>query len=94
MWYKRAIEYHFTDPNCFIYSVPFDVGEENTTLLTVSHAIFREDEKGRKAPAAVTGYQSYHSALYLLFRSITKNVSFIFIIAGDLDVDYHNRKIK
>ncbi|XP_064214426.1 voltage-dependent calcium channel subunit alpha-2/delta-3 isoform X3 [Tribolium castaneum] len=70
IWYRRAVEYHYVDPTAYIYSVPFDIGAENNTLLTVSHAIFREDG-GKKAPAAVIGYQSYHSALYALFRNIT-----------------------
>ncbi|XP_063927226.1 voltage-dependent calcium channel subunit alpha-2/delta-3-like isoform X3 [Zophobas morio] len=70
IWYKRAVEYHYKDHTAYVYSVPFDVGDENNTLLTVSHAIFRE-EGAKKSPAAVIGYQSYHSALYSLFRNIT-----------------------
>ncbi|CAH0548637.1 unnamed protein product [Brassicogethes aeneus] len=71
-WYKRAVEHHYTDPRNFVYSVPFDIGDENFTLVTVSHAIFREDkDKSHKAPAGVVGYQFYHSALYSLFKNIT-----------------------
>ncbi|XP_068900722.1 voltage-dependent calcium channel subunit alpha-2/delta-3 isoform X2 [Tenebrio molitor] len=72
VWYRRAVDYHYVDPTAYVYSVPFDAGNDNTTFLTVSHAIFREDG-GKKAPAAVIGYQSYHSALYALFRNITTN---------------------
>ncbi|RZB94401.1 voltage-dependent calcium channel subunit alpha-2/delta-3-like, partial [Asbolus verrucosus] len=69
---EPAVEHYYIDPMTFVYSVPFDIGDENNTLLTVSHAIFRE-EGDKKAPAAVIGYQSYHSALYAFFTSITKS---------------------
>ncbi|KAK9874141.1 hypothetical protein WA026_002496 [Henosepilachna vigintioctopunctata] len=70
VWYKRAVEAHYTDPRGFVYSVPFDIGNESNVLVTVSHAIFRDDGS-KKAPAAVVGYQLYHSSLYSLFKNIT-----------------------
>ncbi|XP_060533822.1 voltage-dependent calcium channel subunit alpha-2/delta-3 [Cylas formicarius] len=72
VWYKRAVEHHYIDPSNFVYSVPYEIGDANNTLVTVSHAIFKE-EGGRKAPAAVVGYQFYHSALMNLFKKITYN---------------------
>ncbi|XP_031332073.1 voltage-dependent calcium channel subunit alpha-2/delta-3 isoform X2 [Photinus pyralis] len=70
VWYRRAVEQHYVEPRSFVYSVPFDVGDENNTLVTASHAIFKDDGT-RKAPAAVVGFQFYHSALRSLFTKIT-----------------------
>ncbi|KAK5638589.1 hypothetical protein RI129_012884 [Pyrocoelia pectoralis] len=70
VWYKRAVEQHYVEPRSFVYSVPFDVGDENNTLVTASHAIFKDDGT-RKAAAAVVGFQFYHSALRSLFNKIT-----------------------
>ncbi|XP_050094593.1 voltage-dependent calcium channel subunit alpha-2/delta-3 isoform X2 [Anopheles aquasalis] len=54
----------------FVYSVPFDAGNRNDTLVTASHAIFHTDGT-REAPVAVVGFQFHHSALYTLFKNIT-----------------------
>ncbi|XP_045467080.1 voltage-dependent calcium channel subunit alpha-2/delta-3-like isoform X2 [Harmonia axyridis] len=70
VWYRRAVERHYVDPRGFIYSVPFEIGHESNVLVTVSHAIFRDDSN-KRAPAAVVGYQFYHSSLYSLFKNIT-----------------------
>ena len=56
MWYKRAVEYHYNNPSSFVFSVPFDIGDTRPTLVTATHAIFKE-ENGEKAPAAVVGVQ-------------------------------------
>ncbi|XP_018330048.1 voltage-dependent calcium channel subunit alpha-2/delta-3-like isoform X2 [Agrilus planipennis] len=72
VWYRRAVEQHFIDPHSFVYSVPFDIGDNNNTLVTASQAIFKEDSQ-KKAPAAVVGYQFYHSALHVRFSQITNN---------------------
>ncbi|CAG9814965.1 unnamed protein product [Phaedon cochleariae] len=72
IWYRRAVEHYFVDPNNFIYSVPHDIGNTSHSLVTVSRAIFKEDGP-RKAPVAVVGYQFYHSALQTLFTKITTN---------------------
>ncbi|KAL3271275.1 hypothetical protein HHI36_021766 [Cryptolaemus montrouzieri] len=74
VWYKRAVESHYTNPKGFVYSVPFDIGNESDVVVTASHAIFKDDGKN-KAPAAVVGYQFYHSALYSSFRNITSKCS-------------------
>ncbi|KAI4455354.1 voltage-dependent calcium channel subunit alpha-2/delta-related [Holotrichia oblita] len=68
IWYRRAVEQHYIDPRSFVYSVPFDVDEEdeNHTLVTASHAIFRDDGI-KHAPVAVVGFQFYYSALYTQF---------------------------
>lgn len=41
VWYKRAVEQHYVQPECFVFSVPIDnEGADNTTLVTASRAIF------------------------------------------------------
>lgn len=67
IWYKRAVEQYYVNRLSFVYSVPFDVGFSNETLVTASRAIFHHDKQGNKAPAAVVGYQFRHSALVTLF---------------------------
>lgn len=73
IWYKRAVEQHFVEPQSFVFSVPFDVVEGENTLVTASHAIFHTDDK-KSAPVAVVGYQFQHSALFTLFKNITRIV--------------------
>lgn len=74
LWYKRAVEHHFIEANSFVYSVPFDaaelIEEMNDTLVTASHAVYHS-EGGKKAPAAVIGFQFRHSALVTLLQNIT-----------------------
>ncbi|KAJ6642974.1 Voltage-dependent calcium channel subunit alpha-2/delta-4, partial [Pseudolycoriella hygida] len=70
VWYIRAVEQHLAEQQSFVFSVPFDVGAKEDTLVTASHAIFL-NEDARSAPAAVVGYQFQHSALYNLFKNIT-----------------------
>ncbi|KAK6642464.1 hypothetical protein RUM43_003966 [Polyplax serrata] len=63
IWYKRAVEQYYINNLSFVYSVPFDVGFSNDTLVTASRAVFIQN----KAPAAVVGYQFKHSAMSTLF---------------------------
>merc|ERR1719186_209692 len=42
VWYKRAVEYHYNNPNSFVFSVPFDIGDKLPTTVTATHAIFKE----------------------------------------------------
>ncbi|XP_043273923.1 voltage-dependent calcium channel subunit alpha-2/delta-3 isoform X3 [Venturia canescens] len=71
IWYKRAVEHNYLQPDSFVFSVPIDdAGADNTTLVTASRAIFIGDEK-KKAPVAVVGFQFQHTALQGLFQSIT-----------------------
>ena len=71
VWYKRAVEQHYVEPESFVFSVPIDEeGADNTTLVTASRAIFIETRKA-KAPAAVVGFQFQHTALQGLFQNIT-----------------------
>lgn len=49
------------------------LGAEEGILVTASHAIFKEDGS-KKAPAAVVGFQFYHSALQTLFNKTTTTV--------------------
>ncbi|XP_017890137.1 voltage-dependent calcium channel subunit alpha-2/delta-3 isoform X2 [Ceratina calcarata] len=71
VWYKRAVEQYYVQPESFVFSVPIDdEGADNTTLVTASRAIFIETDKA-KAPAAVVGFQFQHTALQALFQNIT-----------------------
>ncbi|XP_046751190.1 voltage-dependent calcium channel subunit alpha-2/delta-3 isoform X4 [Diprion similis] len=71
VWYKRAVEQYYVQPDSFVFSVPIDdAGADNETLVTASHAIFIGVGKV-KAPAAVVGFQFKHSKLQSLFRNIT-----------------------
>ncbi|XP_008550287.1 voltage-dependent calcium channel subunit alpha-2/delta-3 isoform X1 [Microplitis demolitor] len=71
IWYKRAVEQYYVQPDSFVFSVPLDdEGADNTTLVTASRAIFI-GEGNAKAPAAVVGFQFQHTALQKLFHNIT-----------------------
>ncbi|XP_076666830.1 voltage-dependent calcium channel subunit straightjacket isoform X3 [Andrena cerasifolii] len=71
VWYKRAVEQHYIQPESFVFSVPIDEeGADNTTLVTASRAVFIETREA-KAPAAVVGFQFQHTALQVLFQNIT-----------------------
>ena len=70
MWYKRAVEYHYKNPTSFVFSVPFDIGETRPTLVTATHAIFKE-ENGQKAPVAVVGVQIDYEKFEKNFMKVT-----------------------
>ncbi|XP_055630869.1 voltage-dependent calcium channel subunit alpha-2/delta-3 isoform X5 [Toxorhynchites rutilus septentrionalis] len=85
IWYKRAVELYYNnknkktpdgkakedgDKNSYVYSVPFDAGNRNDTLVTASTAIFHTDS-AKETPVAVVGFQFHHSAMYTLFKNIT-----------------------
>ncbi|XP_044586279.1 voltage-dependent calcium channel subunit alpha-2/delta-3 isoform X2 [Cotesia glomerata] len=71
IWYKRAVEQYYVQPDSFVFSVPLDEeGADNTTLVTASRAIFI-GQGNAKAPAAVVGFQFQHTALRKLFHNIT-----------------------
>ncbi|KAK2724952.1 hypothetical protein QYM36_001414 [Artemia franciscana] len=70
IWYKRAVEQNSVEPDSFVYSLPFDAGMKNDSLVTASHAIF-VDKEGHKAPAAVVGLQFKHSLFVETFFNIT-----------------------
>jgi hypothetical protein len=41
IWYKRAVEQHYVQPESFVFSIPIDEdGATNSTLVTASRAIF------------------------------------------------------
>lgn len=69
-WYKRAVEYHYNNPNSFVFSVPFDIGDTRPTLVTATHAIFRE-HNGKKAPAAVVGVHIDYAKFEDNFMKVT-----------------------
>lgn len=75
VWYKRAVEQYYVNPDSFVFSVPLeDEGADNTTLVTATRAVFIENKgKKGKAPAMVVGFQFQHTALQALFQNITYN---------------------
>jgi len=70
VWYKRAVEYHYNNPSSFVFSVPFDIGDTRPTLVTATHAIFKE-ENGQKAPAAVVGVHIDYDKFEKNFMKVT-----------------------
>merc|ERR1719429_551198 len=74
VWYKRAVEYHFNNEESFVFSVPFDIGDTRPTLVTATHAIFKE-ENGQKAPAAVVGVQIDYDKFAKTFMDVTTGSS-------------------
>ena len=70
VWYERAVEYHFNNPNSFVFSVPFDIGDKRPTTVTATHAVFK-DQGGRKAPAAVVGVQIDYDRFAQTFMEVT-----------------------
>ncbi|XP_054278254.1 voltage-dependent calcium channel subunit alpha-2/delta-3-like isoform X3 [Macrosteles quadrilineatus] len=79
VWYRRAVEQNYDDPDRFIYTVPFNSGIlgsenliKNEILVTAANAIFAENGD-KRAPAAVVGFQFQHSALHNLFMNITRS---------------------
>jgi len=70
VWYKRAVEYHYNNPDSFVFSVPFDIGDKRPTTVTATHAIYKE-QNGRKAPAAVVGVQIDYDKFAQKFMDVT-----------------------
>ena len=64
------MEYHYNNPNSFVFSVPFDIGDTRPTLVTATHAIFRE-QNGKKAPAAVVGVHIDYDKFETNFMKVT-----------------------
>ncbi|XP_011305922.1 voltage-dependent calcium channel subunit alpha-2/delta-3 isoform X2 [Fopius arisanus] len=73
IWYKRAVEQHYVQPDSFVFSIPPDEIADNLTLVTASRAIFTGGNGKGKAPAAVVGFQFKHTALQSIFQNITFN---------------------
>ncbi|XP_050520547.1 voltage-dependent calcium channel subunit alpha-2/delta-3 isoform X2 [Daktulosphaira vitifoliae] len=75
VWYRRAVEYNSVYDESYVYSVPFEIENTRTTLVTASQAVFvsnKDTKPTKKAAAAVVGYQFRHSALQELFINITR----------------------
>ncbi|XP_037091167.1 voltage-dependent calcium channel subunit alpha-2/delta-3-like [Pollicipes pollicipes] len=68
VWYKRAVDYHDHDPTAFVYSVPFDAGLRNESLVTGAQALFLR-KGSKRTPAAVVGMQFLHSRFREKFLS-------------------------
>ena len=92
VWYKRAVDYHFNNPEAFVFSVPFDIGDKRPTVVTATHAIFKG--KGtKKAPAAVVGVQIDYEHFRNKFMNITnKQVRFRTIL--DVNNSFKNIRQK
>ncbi|XP_031786314.1 voltage-dependent calcium channel subunit alpha-2/delta-3 isoform X4 [Nasonia vitripennis] len=72
IWYKRAVEQYYVQPESLVFSIPIDEdGATNSTLVTVSSAIFVGNDDSIKAPAAVVGFQMTHTALQGFFQNNT-----------------------
>ncbi|XP_011260167.1 voltage-dependent calcium channel subunit alpha-2/delta-3 isoform X2 [Camponotus floridanus] len=72
VWYKRAVEQYYVNPDNFVFSIPIDEeGVDNTTLVTVSRAIFIGQEEKKKAPVAVVGFQFQQTVLQSYLQNIT-----------------------
>lgn len=75
-WYKSAVLQHNVDPKSFVFSVPHegDAPEDESMMVTASHAIFPRDG-GLEAPGAVVGYQFSHELMVERFAAITSKVT-------------------
>lgn len=84
VWYKRPVLYRNLNPQAFVFSVPFNSGDNDKLKITASHAIFVEDENN-EAPGSVVGYEMLHKKFYDRFMEITQtnenvNNLFLFIL--------------
>ncbi|KAI4463039.1 voltage-dependent calcium channel subunit alpha-2/delta-related [Holotrichia oblita] len=97
IWYKRAVEENYENPNVtYTFAIPLvDEMDINNTefnesqFVTVTHAIFIEEVKEHvieKSPAAVVGYKMHYSAFKDLFESLNCETRLYFGI-------YHNENI-
>ncbi|XP_060872054.1 voltage-dependent calcium channel subunit alpha-2/delta-3 isoform X2 [Metopolophium dirhodum] len=71
VWYKRPVLYRNLNPQAFVFSVPFNSGDNDKLKITASHAIFVEDENN-EAPGSVVGYEMLHKKFYDRFMEITQ----------------------
>ncbi|XP_025207776.1 voltage-dependent calcium channel subunit alpha-2/delta-3 isoform X2 [Melanaphis sacchari] len=71
VWYKRPVLYRNLNPQAFVFSVPFNSGDNDKLKITASHAIFVEDENN-EAPGSVVGYEMSHKKFYDRFMEITQ----------------------
>ncbi|VEN50274.1 unnamed protein product, partial [Callosobruchus maculatus] len=72
-WYKSAVLQHQYDES-LVYSVPFDAGTKDESLVTGSFAIF-PSEKGLEAPGSVVGFQFSQSKLHMEVKKISSKLS-------------------
>lgn len=95
IWYRRAVEQHYLEPESFVYSVDFNAGEQISDggpgpLVTATHAVFHTVEQ-HKAPAAVVGFQFQYTSLHALFINITSSVN-LFLnneIERNVSISFH-----
>jgi voltage-dependent calcium channel alpha-2/delta-3 len=74
LWYKRAVERYETDPDSFVFSVPFDAGTRNDSKVTATRAVYVR-KNNLEAPVAVVGVQFRHNEWANKFFEITSTVS-------------------
>ncbi|RWS28572.1 voltage-dependent calcium channel subunit alpha-2/delta-3-like protein [Leptotrombidium deliense] len=60
LFYRRAVEYYRFNSSAFVFSVPFNVGEQSTNYVLGSHALFF-GSGNKRAPAAVVGLLFKHN---------------------------------
>ena len=70
VWYRRAVDYHFNNPNSFVFSVPFDIGDKRPTTVTATHAVFKE-QSGKKALTGVVDVQINYDKFAQTFMDVT-----------------------
>uniref|UniRef100_A0A1W7RAW1 Voltage-dependent calcium channel subunit alpha-2/delta-3 n=1 Tax=Hadrurus spadix TaxID=141984 RepID=A0A1W7RAW1_9SCOR len=70
LFYKRAVDYYAINSTAFVFSVPYDAGTRNNSLVTASRAFFLGDGR-KKAPVGVVGLQYRHSTFAERFFNIT-----------------------
>ena len=62
--------HNLINPDSFVYSVPFDIGETRPTEVTATHAVFKEDGEDMAA-AAVVGLKMDYDHFKQTFKNIT-----------------------
>ncbi|XP_071450775.1 voltage-dependent calcium channel subunit alpha-2/delta-3-like [Hetaerina americana] len=93
-WYKLPVIQHESDPDSYVYTLPYprggetEEGGELVNLLTVSRAIFLQEEN-RSTPASVIGYQFPQSSLQTLLEKISSDH---FCASGDNSSICSNRR--
>jgi len=70
VYYKRAVDFYYTDSEAFVYSVPSDAASKDSEFtVTASRSIFVGSGK-MSVPVAVVGLQYNYSSFYSAFFKI------------------------
>ncbi|KAJ3639553.1 hypothetical protein Zmor_002907 [Zophobas morio] len=73
-WYKSAVIQHRYDPESFVYSVPFDLQENEEVMVTASYAVYLSDAE-TNAPGCVVGFQFAHKNFVEIVKKVTEHVA-------------------